>query len=304
MLVQATTVINSSDTEILTSTLGLPELLNESDEEGLPELLNESDEEGLPELLNESDEEGLPELLNESDEEGLPELLNESDEDQQYSNQPFNTTLYPCIPKKLYRIHSTGHSVVAVDNFEDIRTYRGIAKCLVLPPQDLTNPILSYMVGYELMYPLCHTCSINGQTICNHNDDERSLFGEWLTAELIEAIKVGYKVIKIYEVHHFESSPDKLFREYIDTFLKIKQESRGCPEWVTSTSVEEGLDDNDTMSNEVKYFDVHKMYPYTCYEPKQERSDRTDEKNPGLHALAKLFLNSFFGKFSRGNNIA
>jgi len=59
------------------------------------------------------------------------------------------------------------------------------------------------------MYPLCHTCSINGQTICNHNDDERSLFGEWLTAELIEAIKVGYKVIKIYEVHHFETEEVK-----------------------------------------------------------------------------------------------
>ena len=40
-----------------------------------------------------------------------------------------------------------------------------------------------------------------------------------------KAIEKGYKVIKVYEVWHFEQRTNELFQEYIKTFLKIKLET-------------------------------------------------------------------------------
>ena len=43
--------------------------------------------------------------------------------------------------------------------------------------------------------------------------------------EVNKTIEKGYKVIRIYEVWHFDESTDDLFKAYVRRFMKIKLES-------------------------------------------------------------------------------
>ena len=53
------------------------------------------------------------------------------------------------------------------------------------------------------------------------------------------AVSQGYNIIKMYEVWHFNNiSQDDpitktwgIFTEYVNTFLKVKQEASGSPKW-------------------------------------------------------------------------
>ena len=92
----------------------------------------------------------------------------------------------------------------------------------------------------------------------------------------------GYKLVKVYEVYHFEetteydntSGADGLFSEYVNTFLKIKQEASGWPR------------------NEMSELEKHQyIEDYEQNEGIRLESSRI-EKNPGLRSLAKLCLNS------------
>ena len=76
-----------------------------------------------------------------------------------------------------------------------------------------------------------------------------------------------------------------LFSDYINTFLKIKQESSGIPQWC------------ETEEDIQKYISE--------YENKEGiLLDREFVfKNPGLRVLSKLILNSFFGKFDQRINM-
>ncbi len=37
---------------------------------------------------------------------------------------------------------------------------------------------------------------------CNHSDEERVLENTWVILEVIEALKWGYKIVKIFEIWH------------------------------------------------------------------------------------------------------
>ena len=57
------------------------------------------------------------------------------------------------------------------------------------------------------------TCADTGnQTPCTHFDAEK-----------------GYRIVQMHEVWHFPQKTDTLFKEYIDTFAKIKLEASGYP---------------------------------------------------------------------------
>ena len=78
--------------------------------------------------------------------------------------------------------------------------------------------------------------------------------------------------MKIYEVYNWEKQSSKLFAEYVNTFLRIKQESSGYPDWVKT---EEDKDE------------------YICRYHQAEGIELIKENirhNPGLRALAKLAL--------------
>ena len=47
--------------------------------------------------------------------------------------------------------------------------------------------------------------------------------------ELQKAVEKGYKVVNTDEVWHFPNKTDTLFKDYVKTFLKCKQEASGYP---------------------------------------------------------------------------
>ena len=97
-------------------------------------------------------------------------------------------------------------------------------------------------------------------------------------SELQKTLEIGNRLLAIHEVWHFPQQSDELFKDYIDTFLKIKQESSGFPEGC------------DTEEKKQEYMDEY-------YQREGVLMERNKiEKNPGLRALAKLMLNPFWGK--------
>ena len=55
------------------------------------------------------------------------------------------------------------------------------------------------------------------------------LRGTWCTEEPKKAVELGYKIIKIHDVWHFRDEDRRLglFADYVNTWLKIKQECAG-----------------------------------------------------------------------------
>ena len=129
------------------------------------------------------------------------------------------------------------------------------------------------------MFPLCKTCADTlNQNPCTHTDEERAILGTWCHVELMKAIEKGYEVLEIHEMWHWEETTDELFKDYVDTFLKIKQEANSYPKHCV------------TDEQKQRYIDEY-------YEHEGIRLDPNKiEYNPGLRALAKLALNSLWGR--------
>ena len=166
----------------------------------------------------------------------------------------------------------------------------GSVKCKILPPQDLKHPVLFLKHNKKLKFPLCYTCAINeSQKKCDHKDKQRSFIGTFCTPEIETALNVGYKIVKLYEILHFQESEEYdpksktggLFTEYINTFLKLKQEASGYPEDVV------------TPEQKTEYIDNYLFHEGIQLDPAKI------EKNAGLRSIAKLALNSFYGKFGQ-----
>jgi len=119
---------------------------------------------------------------------------------------------------------------------------------------------------------------------CVHTDQQRTLTGTWCSPELNKAVELGYQVQYIYEVWHFDETCEGLFRDYVNTWLKIKVEASGWPEDVQSEEAKQ------------KYID-----DFLEHEGIQLEYDKI-EYNPGLRTLAKLMLNSMWGKFGQRLN--
>ena len=142
-------------------------------------------------------------------------------------------SLYPYVLKS--RKYPKGHPKV-ITEFEnnDISGYFGFIKCKVLAPQSLYNPVLPLRLnaksGKKLVFSLCKTCAENqSNEDCNHSIKDRAFYGTWTSMELQKAVEVGYQILKIYEVLHYEESIHDLFTGYINKFLKLKTEASGWP---------------------------------------------------------------------------
>lgn len=173
-----------------------------------------------------------------------------------------------------------GHPRIITENFGDVSAYFGLVKCTVLPPRGLFHPVLPYRTQGKLMFPLCKTCAdACAQAPCVHSECERSIQGTWCSVELEMAVEKGYRILQMHEVWHFPETSDKLFKDYVDTFLKIKQESSGYPKnCITDQQKQQYID--EYLGVEGIQLDREKI-----------------EHNPGMRALAKLMLNSFWGTY-------
>ena len=62
---------------------------------------------------------------------------------------------------------------------------------------------------------------------CRHSEEKRSFWGTFTTIEMTKVVEKGYKVLQIQEVWHFPETSSDLFSEYVNFFLRLKQESSG-----------------------------------------------------------------------------
>ena len=202
------------------------------------------------------------------------------------------TSLYPWVNKTC--VYPKGHPVfISQPGHTDIRDYFGIVQCQVLPPRELYHPVLPHRHGGKLTFPLCAACveeemakpPLERSYQCAHSDDQRVLTGMWCTPELNKAVELGYQIQYIHEVWHFPQTQEGLFKDYVNTWLKIKQEASGWPDWV-----------GDDETKRQRYIhDYHQNEGILLEYPKIEH-------NPGLRALAKMMLNSMWGKFGQHLN--
>ena len=140
------------------------------------------------------------------------------------TNLSFNNVCFRC---NKYGEYPLWHPEIVTENFAPVEDYFGLVKCSVLPPRALYRPVLPYRTQGKLMFPLCRTCADTlQQAPCQHGDRVRTLHGNWVSLELEKALEKGYQLLHIEEVWHFPQHKDRLFKGYIDTFLKIKQEVR------------------------------------------------------------------------------
>jgi hypothetical protein len=100
---------------------------------------------------------------------------------------------------------------------------------------------------------------------------------------------MGYSLVDVFEfweysVTRFENGEGGPFAEYVNMFLKLKQESSGYPSWVRSE------DDED------KYIEDYRRAEGIALDK------ASISENAGKRTLAKLKLNSMWGKWAQNQN--
>ena len=168
----------------------------------------------------------------------------------------------------------------------DISWY-GLIKCKVIAPRKLYHAVLPQRIKVDnydkLIFTLCKTCAeTRNQNKCEHSDNERSFIGTWTTDEVNLAIDKGYKVLRTYEVWHFDKSTDALFKGYIRRFMKIKLESSSYDFKTKEEEVNFKARIKDSLDIDIEKF----------------------EFNAGLRSISKLCLNSLWGKFGQKSNMS
>ena len=196
-------------------------------------------------------------------------------------------SLYPWVCK--YGKFPVGHPTIITENFDSgIENYEGFIKADISPPRGLYHPVLPRHAQGKLMFALCGKCCDELQT-----SECRVIRGTWVSEELKKALATGYKLEEIHEVWHFSETaqydPDTkkggLFADYINTFLKLKQEASGWPKWC------------DTEEKKMQYVVEYERHQGIRLDPSQI------QKNEGMRAVAKLMLNSFGGKFGQRSSM-
>ena len=190
-------------------------------------------------------------------------------------------SLYPWVCK--YGVFPVGHPEVLYG--KDIPDQvQGFIKCKVLPPANLFHPVLPMRVNGKLLFPLCKTCAEGSlQRTCTHSDEERAFVGTWVSLELEKAVSMGYKVLERYSAWHFaettqynpETHDGGLWANYINLWLKEKQQADGYPAWC------------ETDGDREKYVEDYYTHEGILLEPGKIK------RNEGLRTLSKMMLNRY-----------
>ena len=210
---------------------------------------------------------------------GATTLYAKTSEGEDISYQDF-TSLYPWVNK--YRTYPVRFpEIIYNPTDQNIFHYFGIAQVDIPAPERLFLPVLPVREGGKLTFPLCRSCVreemakplLERSNMCGHTREQRMLHGTWCTPELQKAVEKGYQIEKIHEVWHFkeENRCTGLFADYVNTWLKLKQESAAWPkECVTEEQKAEYLRD---------------------YEEHEGTKQENIADNPGRKSIAKMLLN-------------
>ena len=202
------------------------------------------------------------------------------------------TSLYPYIQK--YGIFPVGHPEVITENFNyNIDAYFGILKVKILPPKSLLIPALPSRIAGKLYFTLCRTCAELKLKNCAHkSDNERAIEGTYVSLEIYNAVKHGYKILSIYEVWNYKETSQYdpvektggLFTKYQNSAMKRKVESSGWPEHVeTDEQKKDYLED---------FYNVEGI----------QLEPLNIAKNSGRRQISKLMANNQWGFLGMNSN--
>ena len=189
---------------------------------------------------------------------------------------------------------------------------KGLLKVRVVPPQDLTIPVMPMKDDNRLLFPLCRTCAVQSRKVspfrppgCAHNDTQRSFVTTTTHVELVKALEHGYEVVDLIGYYDWPSDAQwstELFRAYVYAFVKLKEEASGWKDKGID------VDDPDARDKMVAYMEQYMseqgiqvsnaVVSFTSINTLfQIDIDKVDE-NDGLRYVIKLFLNSLWGRFA------
>ncbi|CAC5420512.1 unnamed protein product [Mytilus coruscus] len=120
----------------------------------------------------------------------------------------------------------------------------------------------------------------------NLSDLKRVIVGTWSTIEIDKAIEKGYKLQKIYELEHFEKTSTDIFKLYVDTFMKYKQEASGCK--CDPKYCKPDCENDKECKTKIQYIIDNAAYNLDIDKVKH---------NSGLRFIAKICLNNLWGHF-------
>ena len=171
--------------------------------------------------------------------------------------------------------------------------YRGILKVLLIPPKNLRVPVMPSRIGNDdlrLLFTLCHCCAkkypeggrIKDYT-CKHSEAQRQFVSTCTHIELNEALNVGYKVKKLFRVLEYKSFDDTIFKKYVREFFKIKLEASGFEKEFNTEEKQDIF-----LKECLELFGVEVEKGNMIY-------------NAALRTLAKICLNSLWGRFALRN---
>ena len=202
-------------------------------------------------------------------------------------------SLYPYV--LMSKRFPIGYPRIITEKFNSIDNYFGLVQCRVLPPKNLYLPVLPYRneKDKKLYFGLCKLCIQKKKfdITCIHTDFQRSWVGFYTTPELQLARRQGYTVLKIFEIWEFPKTINDnekadctgIFGDYFKTFIKMKFEATS---WENNCIDTVDCDKKIAFQNEVK----NKLGI--------EIDMENIKDNPPLRNIAKLFLNSTWGRFS------
>ena len=173
--------------------------------------------------------------------------------------------------------------------------YRGILKVLIVPPKTLRVAALPTRIedDVRLLFPLCKICPKKypeGGKIddyeCKHSEKNRQFVSTCTHIELNEALDVGYRVKRIFHVLEYEQFDDEIFKGYVREFFKIKLKASGFDK------------EFDTIKKQDQFLNE-------CEELFGIKVKREDVQfNAALRTLAKICLNSLWGRFALRNQLS
>ena len=176
-------------------------------------------------------------------------------------------SLYPTVNAlDEYAVGFKKNVKMTLDDLDDIRSgkFVGLLKVDITPPKDLYVPVLPDNSNGKLMF---HLNPMVSKT--------------WSSIELKKALEKGYEITRIYSAYKYEPYTG-LMKDFVGSFLKMKIE-------------------NNKHLSEVECEDLNKSLKNIGLNFKVCSEDT--KKNPGLKSVAKLCLNSLWGKFGQRSNL-
>jgi hypothetical protein len=177
----------------------------------------------------------------------------------------------PCGIPKIHRFFDPINKTFKVDNqpsIDDvINNWFGIVECDLQVVKYLHHPVIVEKIDGKLMATL---------------HDKKNVV--LTTPELQAALKTGcYKLLRVIQYHEYKPSTT-LFKSYLRQYLKIKIENSGMPSHIK----------NDQQWSEFQEYHRNELGIELVRE--------NMVKNPGKKQLAKMMLNSLWGKFAESQN--